>query len=474
LATDQAGSITALAWSSYQTVADLIATQIIGDPNLKSKFMTCTPSTSGTGATCFHDTIVAFGRKAFRRPLTTTETAAFDALVTDGAKITATGSNDEIAQTLLYMFLISPSFLQRAEISGTADSSGHYALSSYEVAARLSYMLWGSTPDATLSSLADSGKLTTSAQILDQATRMLKDSKSSDMVSAFHRYYLLMGDNTRWSQINKDTGTFPSFDPAIVPVVLGETEMFFDQMFKNGGTFKDFFLSTKAYVNSQTAPLYGLKASDFGTDLKEVSLDANQRPGFLTRLGFLNAYSGQTRTSPILRGAFITKQMLAIPIGAPPPGASTTPLPTDATLDTNRKQVDAQTSASACSTCHHNFINPPGFAMEAFNTLGAWQTTEATTGAAIDTVADVMVDGATVHVTGPADLMAAIANSSSAQAQYATKWVSYAYDREGDPLDCGTVQNLTAKIAAGGYTISNLITDLTQTDSFRTRVEVTP
>jgi hypothetical protein len=112
--------------------------------------------------------------------------------------------------------------------------------------------------------------------------------------------------------------------------------------------------------------------------------------------------------------------------------------------------------------------------MEAYNTAGAWQTTEATTGAPIDTVVDAAIDGQMVHLSSPAELMAKIAASPGAQKQYANKWVSYAYQREGDPNDCGTISSLTTKISAGGYTIANLITDLTQTDSFRMRAEVTP
>ena len=115
LATDQAGGLTDLGWSSYQSVADMIATQVMSDATLKKNFMKCTPT--GDGKACLHDTIIQFGRRAFRRPLTTAEVAAFDKLVTDGPTITATGTVDEIATTLLYAFLVSPSFLQRGEMT---------------------------------------------------------------------------------------------------------------------------------------------------------------------------------------------------------------------------------------------------------------------------------------------------------------------------------------------------------------------
>jgi hypothetical protein len=466
LATDQSGGLTSLAWSSYQTVADQISQQVMADPTLMKNFMSCTPS-----ATCLQNTIVSFGRKAFRRPLSTDEITRFNAIVTNGASMSASSSMQDIATTVLYMFLISPSFLTRAETNTTADPSGNIQLSSWEVAQRLSYMLWGSIPDDTLNTAADNGALTTPAQILSQAQRMLTDDKARLKMADFHRYYILMAPNTRWDNINKDTTLFPDFDPSMVPTLEAEEEKFFDGVsMVHKGTFQDLILSPLAYVNQATAPMYGLDPSGFTGDFQETKLDISQRPGFMTRVGFLNAYAFYNRSSPIHRGAFIMKQVLGMPIGSPPPGAAQTALP-DATadLDTNRKQVDAQTSGDACVGCHHSYINPAGFAMESFNAVGTWQTTEQSTGAPIDSTSDVVIDNQTVHVTGPADLMNKLAASTMAQHRYAEFLTSYLYEREDDPSDCGTVNALAAKIGPGGYTIQNLVTDLTQTIQFRTR-----
>lgn len=468
LATDQAGGLTDLGWSSYQSVADMIATQVMADATLKKNFLKCTPT--GDGKACLHDTIVQFGRRAFRRPLTTDEVARFDKLVTDGPTITATGTVDEIGTTLLYAFLVSPSFLQRGEMAETSDGAGNYTLSSHEVAQRLSFMLWGSIPDDALNQAADANQLATPAQILNQAQRMLMSDKARLKIADFHRAYVLMAPNTRWDNINKDTTIFSSFSPAMVPTLMAETEKFFDAVaMVKKGTFQDLFLSPVAFVNAATAPLYGLSASGFTGDFKETMLDANQRPGFLTRVGFLNAYAFYNRTSPIHRGAFIMKQVLGTPIGTPPPGAEATALPPASTdLNTNRKQVDAQTAGGVCESCHHPFINPAGFAMEAFNAVGTAQTTEKSSGAPIDTTSDVMIDGVTKHVTGPLDLMMAIAASPMAQHRYAERLTSFLFERE-DTADCGLVNDLTNKIAPGGYTLLDLITDLTQAPQFRTR-----
>jgi hypothetical protein len=470
LATDLLGSISDTGWSAYRSVADMIATQTMADATSKKKFMACTPS--GDGKACLHDTIVKFGRRAFRRPLTTDEVAAFDAIVDKRATITATGSTDEVAQALLYMFLISPSFLMRAEVGMTTpDANGLYNLTSYEVASRLSYMLWGSMPDDTLAAAADNNQLTTPAQILQQAQRLVSDNRARDKVAAFHRFYTLMGTNTRWDNSNHDATIFPAFSRSLVSTLQAETEMFFDQMvFGKNATFQDLITSPIAYVTAATAPLYGLSAAGLTTTLKETSLSATQRPGFLTRLGFLNAYSSYNRSSPILRGAFITKQVLGTRIGSPPPGAEATALPTATDdLNTNRKQVDAQTSGEVCVTCHHDYINPPGFVMENFDAVGTWQTKERSNDVPIDTTVDMMIDGNKAHITSVSEMMAAIAASPMAQQRYAERWTSYAYEREGNLLDSCTVVDLAKKIAAGGYTVKTLITDLTQTTQFRTR-----
>jgi hypothetical protein len=416
---------------------------------------------------------VSFGRKAFRRPLSAEELAGFDTVIASGAEITPTGAPAEVAEALLYMFLIHPGFIQREELQETDDGAGHYTLSPHEVASRLSYTLWGSMPDDTLSQAADNQQLSTQAQVLAQAQRMVADPRARDMTQTFHRYYLMMGLNTRWDNTNKDPAKFPAFNRNLVPQLQEETEMFFDAIvFSKKGTFNDLITSTTAYVSKATAPLYGLDPSKFGDGLTETTLDANH-PGFLTRLGFLNAYSSYSHTSPILRGAFITKEVLGIEIGSPPPGAEQTPLPASSeTLDTNRKQYAALTQGKDCTGCHTPYVNPPGFALEAFNSAGTWQTTEADTGAPIDSTADVQLDdtgNSVVHVTGPADLMAAIATAPGAKARYASKWVAFAYGREKDPNDACTVQELAAKMTNSGYRIQDLMTDLTQTLSFRVR-----
>jgi len=325
-------------------------------------------------------------------------------------------------------------------------------------------------PDDALFAKAAAGTLGTTAGILTEAQRMLADPKARAKVSAFHEQYALMGTATRWSEISRDSKVFPAFSPALVPMLSAETKRFFDYItFELKGSFQDLLTKPVAFVNSALAPIYGLDASKYGADLVKVDLDPAQRAGVFTHAGFLTSYSSFNRTSPILRGAFLEKQILCAQIGSPPPDALNTPVPTDASLVTNRQRVDAQTAPAACAACHHTLVNPAGFALEAYDGIGNWQTKEKDTGAAIDSAADVAIGANVVHVTGPVDLMTKIAASPEGQACYAQRWVKFAYERDITPQDNCTVQTLAAKLNSPSYTVQNLITDLTQSDSFRLR-----
>jgi hypothetical protein len=171
-----------------------------------------------------------------------------------------------------------------------------------------------------------------------------------------------------------------------------------------------------------------------------------------------------------VRGAFILKDVIGYDPGAPPPGASQTPLPeAEGDVNTIRERVDAMTASAVCANCHHQYINPLGFVMEAYDTVGAPQTADPDSGAPIDTAVELRIDGNLVPLSQPTELMTLIANSPGAQRFYAQKWVEYAFDRVPNAQDACTVDTLVASIAPGEFAILDLIADLTLADSFTVR-----
>jgi hypothetical protein len=470
LAPDSPGSVDQRAWDGYQAAAAAVAEQVMANAAARAQAIPCSAGADEAG--CVTQFIESFGQRAFRRPLTSAETARFQQLYTDRAAITATGSFDEVAGLILKAFLLSPSFLTRGEIAEVAEGQ-YFALSPYEVASRLSYMLWGSMPDDQLFAAAASNSLSTPAGILTEAQRMLQSPKARTRVAAFHRFYAHMGPGTRWTAaIQREPAYYPLFKESMIPALSEETARLFEHItFEQGGSFQDLLTTPLAYVNAALAPIYGLDPSAYGNELVQVTLDATKRPGIFTRAGFLTAYSLYNRPSAILRGAFIQKDLLCTEIGSPPPNAESTPQPTEGLL-TNRERTDAQTQAATCAGCHHTLINPTGFVMEAYDAIGAWQTAEKENGAAINTASSVPLnDDSYIDVAGPADLMHAIAASPEGQRCYAQKWVQFAYERAVNPQDACTVDSLATKLTSGGYTILNLVADLTQSESFRLRAK---
>jgi hypothetical protein len=465
LVPDTKGSLTDIAWNSYLTAAEAIAAQAMADD--PSRFMTCEPSVAG----CYEDTIRAFGRKAFRRPVTDEEVTSFMRLST----VTPQGTPEEISETMLLTFLASPSFIMLPELNEVVETSPEladpYVLSSYEVATRLSMLIWGSIPDDELNAAADAGELTTKAQILAQAQRMIEDAeKTRGVLSQYHRKYADIRPLSHWGDTGHDPTLYPNYSEDSAAVLLAEMDSFFEDVAMNGGSFRDLLLSNVGFVNQTTAALYGLNPADFGPELTRVELEpAEQRPGFLTRAAFLSSFSSFSGTSPILRGAYITTRIIGATLDPPPPGAADTPIP-PGEYATYREAVVNQTSGNACVGCHSTYVNPPGFVMEVYDSVGSWTTTDELYGGEINGTDDVYFsEENTKTITSPFELMTELATGPEARRVYAQEWMAFSTGRTPNSNDACFVQELDSKLSADGYTILNLLADLTQADSFRLR-----
>jgi len=464
LAEDSTGPLTDIAWNGYLSAAEKIAAAVMANATSKAKFITCDPTAAGTaGTTCLQNTVTSFGRKMFRRPLTTTEVTSLMRFNT----LTPTHTGNDVAEAILYAFLASPSFIALPELGQTMDATaGALQLTSYEVATRLSFLIWNSLPDDTLNTEADASRLTTSAQIRAQALRMLQSPKASAVATTFHRTYANIGVGTPWT--NNGSHSIGNYTSATYNAAMAEQDAFFADVVVNGGTFSDLFNSPNGFVTKDLAPIYGVTST--ATTPTKMALDATKRPGFLTRVAFLSTFAHDTTSSPILRGAFITQRVLAIPVGDPDPSfiGMTPPV---ADYKTNREAMEALTKGAPCNGCHTTKVNPPGFVMERFNAVGAWQDTDPL-GGPINSTADVTIStvpAVTKTLSSPSELMAEIAKAPNAQRNYAEKFVSFASGRSPNSQDTCIVDQLTTGMATPTYTLATMMADYTQADSFRLR-----
>jgi hypothetical protein len=460
LADDSAGPLTDIGWNGYLGAAEKIATEVVAGAN-RSMFTTCAANATGAAlTTCLTSTIQTFGRKAFRRPLTSTEVTSFLRF----QNLTPAGTTNEIVESVLYAILASPSFIQIPELGTTAEGTA-LKLSSHEVAARLSFLIWNSVPDPMLDTEADAGRLTTAAQIRTQALRLLQSPKAAAIGTSFHKYYADISNGSHWTNITMHT--LPTWAAGSYNAAMAELDAFFGDMVVSGGTFKDLFTSPVAFVTSATAPIYGVTST--ATTPTKMMLDATRRPGFLTRVGFLSTHAHETTSSPILRGAFITQRVLAIPVGQPDP--SFTGMMPVGTFSTERAATEELTKNAPCNSCHTTKVNPPGFVLERYNAVGAWQDTDPR-GGAINSTAEVYFavnPDVKKTVSTPAELMAEIAVTPNAQKAYAQQFVAFATGRSANSNDTCVVDTLATGLATPTYTIANMMADYTQADSFRLR-----
>ena len=283
LVPDYDGSLTDIAWNSYQVTAEEVAAQVMAGTN-RANFMGCDPATAG----CFEQTVREFGRKAFRRPLSEEEVQSYMRLTT----LDPPGTPDEIAQAILVAFLMSPSFIMLPELGQESEGTS-LKLTQHEVAARLSFLLWDSVPDPDLNTAADTGQLATKEQILAQAQRMIADrDKTGPVVAAFHRTYLDIREGSRWGARAHEPTRFPKFSTATIEPMLAELDAFFEEVAFGGGSFSDMFLSNVAFVNQTTAPLYDRDPAEFGPDLTRIELDATQRRALTAAADRYGAFVG--------------------------------------------------------------------------------------------------------------------------------------------------------------------------------------
>jgi hypothetical protein len=445
----------------YRRAAEDLAAQAVANSSSFSQLVPCSPATSG----CAEDFIRSFGLKTYRRPLRDEELAALRDLFERGPELVASGDafRDGV-QVVVEAMLQSPKFLYRAELSTGADDRGAIALDDFEIATRLSYMLWNTTPDDELLAAASAGELHTDAQIRQAAERLLESPRAEPVVLDFHRQWL---DLAHYAQVAKNEALYPGFGPHLTPALTTETLEFVRHVtFDEQRGLQTLLTAPYTYANHELAPYYGAEVP-VGAGFQRIDLDPSERAGFLTQLGFLASHAYSDNTSPIHRGVFVLTRILCIKI-PPPPGDVDFTLPQGAELlPTTREKIELQTSPAACNNCH-SLINPVGFAFESYDAVGRSRTEE--NGVPVDTAGSLALSGGALEYSGATDLIAAMATSPEARECYARNWLRYAYGRVDRKLDDGLIGSLSEQLASDAFTARDLLLALTQGRAFTHRL----
>jgi Protein of unknown function (DUF1592)/Protein of unknown function (DUF1588)/Protein of unknown function (DUF1587)/Protein of unknown function (DUF1595)/Protein of unknown function (DUF1585) len=308
-----------------------------------------------SGTPCAERFVQDFGRKAFRRPLTTLESRRYLSLFAK-EKVFSAG-----AQLVLEAMLQSPNFLFRL------DETTNPALKPYAAASRLAFSLWDSTPDAALLDAAARGELASATQIESAARRMLKDPRAHQALDEYVAEWL------RFDRIltsSRDRRRYPKFSRETAVAMTEEARMFVSDLVWNDRDFMDAFRASYGFVNADLASVYGVPppAQDFArVDFTPQS----ERAGLLGQALFLALSAKPEDTSLTGRGLFVREQFLCQHVPPPPAGVNTNLTPsTEAHPQTNRERMGEHASNQFCATCH-NLIDPIGVGFEKFDAVGA-------------------------------------------------------------------------------------------------------
>lgn len=416
----------------YLRAAEALSERVLRDP---SAVLPCDPDTIGEEA-CLTALIEGFGRRAWRRPLTD---AQVERLLT---RALAEDSFDDGVALVVQALLTSPYFLYRSEL-GEGGAGGFYVLTDHEIAAALSYTLWGTTPDEALLDAADAGELRTAEQREAAARRLLADPRARAHLQDFAVMWLEIESNETASKASWVEDDFP----ALREDMEAEVRAFFEHVvFDGAGTVDSLLTSRTTFVDADLAELYGLTGVT-GQSLQEVTLPDGQRGGVLGLGAVLSATSHSDSSSPILRGLFVRERLLCQPLGTPPADVPAIPeIDEDATT---RERFEQHTSDPVCASCHQ-YIDPVGFGFEAYDAVGRYREEEG--GKPVDASGD-MVDvetmGAGTHAPffTLGELGGILAESDAAQTCFTRNVWRFTMGVEEETGDLCAIEALTAQSA---------------------------
>lgn len=402
--------------------------------------------------TCF---VQNFGKRAFRRPLASSEVSKLVALH---------GAEGDLG--LLTAILSSPSLLYRSEVG--VPKGNYYELTDYEVATMLSYTYWATTPDASLMAAADAGQLKTPEQIATKVRAMLQDPKAQ---VAFERF--IRG----WMDLDKDIKSSVLSD-SLKADMKAETIEFVKRTVFGGGTYKDLLTANYSYMTEQLANHYGLTWPG-GTGFQRVDYTGvnAERRGVIGHAGILAIQSASEKTHPVKRGLFVRSRLLCQDFPPPPVGAELKPQE-DPSL-TVRERFEHAHLAESCHACHQ-YIDGIGFGLENYNAVGLYVTTETTDNGLVRTINSLgdinSLYSAETYLSeaepptlyqGMDELMDLISESPNAQACYARQWYRYVRGQREEASDSCTLQVFGREFKTSpNANLLDLMVEFTQTKNY--------
>ena len=399
-------------------------------------------------------------RRAYRRPVTK---ADVDEPLTFYRKSRTEADFDAGIAMALTAVLINPEFLLRVESDPkNVPAGGVYKISDLELASRLSFFLWSSIPDDELLDTAIRGKLSQPGELEKQVRRMLADRRSFNLATNFAGQWLRLRNV---DALAPSTTLFRDFDDNLRQAFRQETELFFDSVLRDDRSVLTFIRSDYTFLNERLAKHYGIP-NVYGSRFRRVMLAPESKRGGLLRQGsVLSVTSYATRTSPVLRGVLVLRNILGAPPPPPPPNVPALDESTMAANLSMRQRLAAHRNNAVCASCHRT-IDPVGFSLENFNAVGQWRDFEID-GQAVDSSGAVPGSGDFHGIDGLEN--AVLAHPELFVGTLTESLMTFALGRGVEYYDAPAIRKIVRNAEKDGYRFSSLILGIVQSAPFQMR-----
>ena len=424
----------------------------------RARIFTCRPTTAAEEESCALSIVKRLSGQAYRG-----EPGAAD--LQDAMKFYDQGRRqggfEGGVRMALQSILMSPRFLFRLEAMPSAAPVTAYRVADPDVASRLSFFLWGSSPDAELLRAASSGSLRPQAGFDKQVRRMLTDPRSRALADRFAAQWLRLQD---LEKIIPDYLTFPQYDETLADAMEEETRLLFDSIVREDRSVLDLLTADYTFVNERLARHYGIPNVS-GNDFRRVSVP-DYRRGLLGQGSILTLTSVADRTSPVQRGKWVMEVLLGSPPPAPPPNVPSLDDSVKANAGgkmlSTRERMEEHRKNPSCNSCHR-VIDPLGLALDNFDATGAWRIKD--NEVPVDSEGE-LYDG--TKVNGPAGLREALLRHQDVfLLSFTENMLTYALGRRVEYSDMPMVRAIVRDAKRHDYKLSAFVQSIANSHAFR-------
>ena len=433
----------------------------------REKIFVCRPENRGEEAACAEQILRKLARRAYRRPVTPRDVTALLSFYEAGRR---DGGFEAGIQAGLEFLLTDPGFVFRVERGPTSpvEPGVAYPVSDLELASRLSFFLWGSIPDDELLDVAAQGKLHEPAVLEQQVRRMLAQPRARNaLAESFAGQWLGL---RRLRNASPDPTVFPEFDENLRVAMGRETQLFLETQLREDRPLVELVTANYTFVNDRLAQHYGIP-NIHGNHFRRVTLPDDRRAGILGQASILTLTSYANRTSPVTRGKWVLETLLGVPPPDPPPDVPDLQGREEGEPPTSvRALMEVHRSNPVCAACHR-MMDPLGFALENFDGIGRWRTTEDTgvageLGPAIDP-SGVTPDGS--EFEGASGFRHILASRDEFIGTVTERLLTYAVGRRLEAADMPAVRRIQREAAAQESRWSAVVLAIVNSGPFQTR-----